>query len=70
MPRNPNERANSYRGRAGACRIAAQMTNNRDIRATYLDLASQWEMLAGQIERLESERWTVHFTELPTKSPA
>jgi hypothetical protein len=39
-----------------ACRIAAELTNNPEIRAAYLDLANQLEILARQNEDLEAER--------------
>jgi hypothetical protein len=35
-----------------ACRIAAELTNNPEIRAAYLDLANQLEILARQNEDL------------------
>jgi hypothetical protein len=35
-----------YLKRAEACRIAAEKTSKPEIRAAYMDVATQWEALA------------------------
>jgi hypothetical protein len=53
MPQ-PSERVNSFLDRAEACRVAAEHANDPEARATYLDLATSWQTLAEQVERLEA----------------
>ena len=50
MPQR-RDRVTEYRNRAEACRLRAEMTNDREVRTIYLDMAQQWEMMARQIER-------------------
>jgi len=50
------DRATEHLSRAKACRSRAEMTNDPEIRATFLDLAHQWETMARQIAELEVER--------------
>jgi hypothetical protein len=52
----PRERANAYLGKAKGCRLAAELTDNPEARATYLDLARRLETLAHRMERPEGER--------------
>jgi hypothetical protein len=42
----PSDLPQVYLKRAEACRIAAEKTSKPEIRAAYMDVATQWEALA------------------------
>jgi hypothetical protein len=51
-----SERIDTLRTRTEACRLRAAMTNDPALRATFRDLAEQWEMMAQQIAEMEAQR--------------
>ena len=59
MPQSSG-RVNSFLERAKACRVAAERARNAEARATYLDLADSWQILARQVWRLEASYGATH----------
>jgi len=46
----PTERIVQYLTRSESCRLVAEKAHNHAVRATYPNLAHQWEMLAEQAQ--------------------
>ncbi len=49
-------KADDYRCKAAECVTAAEVATDRNVRATYLDLAKQWTELARQADMLDRQR--------------
>jgi hypothetical protein len=62
----PSDLPQVYLKRAEACRIAAEKASEPEIRAAYMDVATQWEALA-QSTRRENSRETEYDS---TRNPS
>jgi hypothetical protein len=51
-----DERIETFRKRAEGCRLRAAMTNDPALRATFRELAEQWQAMAQQIAEMEAQR--------------
>jgi hypothetical protein len=52
--RTIDEKLRGFRERAVACERAANKVRNPEVRATFHDLARQWDEIADQVERVRN----------------